>query len=202
MATLDKQVAASYDDIRVRYDSVALAWEVLLGDADVYLGNYSADELKSGSGNRFLDVPVPKGATITEAHLSVCCYNDSVGTVCNARIRGEAADNPAEFSDYTDYSGRPRTSISVDWDAIAAWYFGEWNDSPDIKAVIQEIIDRAGWESGNAMVIFLDDHDGRSDSGASRQHRTWDTLDNTYGIKLHIEYTPPAVGGSRGFIIG
>jgi len=31
----------------------------------------------------------------------------------------------------------------------------EWIDSPDISSVIQQVVSRAGWANGNALVAFM-----------------------------------------------
>jgi len=55
-----------------------------------------------------------------------------------------------------------RTTARVDWDDIPAWTAGNDYDSPEIKTVIQEIVDRPGWASGQDMVIFWEDFEERS----------------------------------------
>jgi len=154
---------------------------------------------------RFTNVTIPKGATITTAYLTFRARDNRTGTVVRSKIYGEDADNPSSFSHYADYDGRPRTSASVTWDSIPGWSGGNDYNSPEIKIIIQEIIDREGWESGNALVTFWDDHDDRSDhnDNATRRGQSYDGSASN-APKLHIEYTPPAAGGARshGYIMG
>jgi len=154
---------------------------------------------------RFANISIPKGSIITAAYITITCRTARSGTVVRSKVRGEDADNAAQFSDITDYWDRPRTTAEADWDNIPVWTEGTEYDSPEIKAVIQEIIDRAGWSSGNAMVIFWDDHDDRSDHNeyAIRTGQSYDGSTNK-APKLHIEYTPPAAGGGRshGYTMG
>jgi len=153
---------------------------------------------------RFLNVTIPKNATIDTAYLTLRAYATRTGTTVNSKIRGEAADNPVTFSTLADYQGRPKTTAVVNWNAIPAWTLDTDYNSPEIKTIIQELVNRAGWVSGNALVIFWDDHDDLSThaAGCRRQGKAYDT-DTTYCAKLHIEYTVPAAGGrSRGYIIG
>lgn len=187
MATLDKQVSADNDDCAVYWNGSA--WVIALIATSTQAGWYSVTFAKMGSGLRFQSITIPKGAFITEAHLTFTADNDhSINTV-KTRVRGEDVDDAATFSTVANYNGRPRTSASIDWDTIAAWTAETEYDSPDIKTVIQEIIDRAGWVSGNDIVIFWDDHDDRS-SHLSDCRRTSYAYDDTAAkaAKLHIEY--------------
>jgi len=54
------------------------------------------------------------------------------------------------------------TTAGVVWNAIPTWGGGGERTSPDISNVIQEIVNRGGWLSGQAMVIFWGDHGGNS----------------------------------------
>jgi hypothetical protein len=64
-------------------------------------------------------------------------------------VKGEDVDDSATFSTKADFDGRTRTTASVDIDTITAedalWY------SYDIKTIIQEIVNRAGWATGQDM---------------------------------------------------
>jgi hypothetical protein len=104
-------------------------------------------------GFRFTNVTIAQGATINSATLEVVCVdaaNDS--PMCD--IWGQNSDDAAAFTtDASNISSRPATSAYTNWTA---------NDigtaavqSPDIAAVIQEIVDRPGWASGNAIVIVV-----------------------------------------------
>jgi len=198
MAELDRQVGASADDARGYWTGAA--WTFAADNIHQNAGYYTASVYKIGGGMRFTNITIPKGYIIINAYITLTCRNSRSGTVVRTKIRGEDADNPSAFSDYSDYSGRPRTSAEVNWDNIPAWTADTEYDSPDIKTVIQEIIGRAGWSSGNALVIFWDDHDDRSDHNAEafRDGQSYDGS-SSKAPKLHIEYTPPATGGARSY---
>jgi hypothetical protein len=201
--TLDRQVAASADDCKVAWDGSA--WALDLTFVNNVVGYTSSTNYKMGCGMRFLNIPIPKGSTINSAKLTLTCRLSRSNTIVNSKLRGEDADNAAAFSDYADYSGRPRTTNQVTWNNIPAWTAETEYDSPDITSIIQEIIDRAGWASGNALVIFWDDHDDIS-THVDNTHRHAYSYDSSpaKAPNLHIEYTPPAAGGARshGYIMG
>ena len=106
-------------------------------------------------GLRFPDVDVPAGALMTAAYLTfVCDETDSEPTAL--RVHAEAADDAGPFlASAGNLSGRPQTIAFADW-APAAWNaVGQAHQSPDLSAVIQEIIDRPGWQKNNAVVLLL-----------------------------------------------
>jgi type IV pilus assembly protein PilY1 len=203
MAELDRQVGASSDDGRGYWTGADWVFET--DSVHQNAGYSTSSTAKIGGGMRFTNITIPKGAIITSAYITFTASATRAGTVCRTKIRGEDADNPSAFSDYSDYSGRPRTSAEVNWDGIAPWTKDSEYNSPEIKTIIQEIIDREGWASGNALVLFWDDHEDRSDHNADtwRGGQSYDG-DSAKTSKLHIEYTPPAAGGARshGYIMG
>ncbi|MDL1939417.1 hypothetical protein FBQ94_10310, partial [Candidatus Jettenia sp. AMX1] len=74
-------------------------------------------------------------------------------------IQGEAANNAAAFTSVDgNMSSRPRTTAAVSW-SPAAWLIkkevGLNQRTPNISSVIQEIVSRAGWSSGNSLVIII-----------------------------------------------
>ena len=201
MVQLDRQVAASADDCRAIWDGSN--WVFGTDYTQISVGYWGSNSYKQGGGMRFTNITVPKGSTITSAYLTFTARASRSATTVNSKIHGEDADNPGQFSDLADYEGRTRTTAVVNWDDIAAWTLDSEYNSPDISSIIQEIIDRAGWASGNAMVIFWDDHDDRSTHSAERVRAGYAYDESaTKCAKLHIEYTPPGGARSFGYIIG
>ena len=105
-------------------------------------------------GLRFQKVPVPQGATITGAYVEfIASAADS--TAAALSIRGQAADNAPAFTTATwNLSGRAATSAVVDW-AAPAWVLNKTYQSPDLAAVVQEIVDRPGWAANNALAFVI-----------------------------------------------
>ncbi len=106
-------------------------------------------------GVRFQKVKVPQGATITAARLEF--EVDSTNTASTSlTINGEATDNASTFiSTATNISGRAKTAASVAWGSVPNLAVNQKLISPDIKTITQEIVDRAGWASGNAMSFII-----------------------------------------------
>ena len=103
------------------------------------------------AGFRFTDLSIPPGAEITNAVLRPYGLSkEGVGDI-RAQIYAHDTGNSA------DLSGRfrtwPGTSAEVAWSigSLSPGYFG----SPDIKTVIQEIVDRSDWAVGNALTVLV-----------------------------------------------
>lgn len=121
-------------------------------------------------GMRFTGVNVPKGAIITSAHIQFAT-DETQPDATNVNIRGQASDNAATFTAGTgNISSRPLTTASVSW-APPVWSVlqeaGVNQRTPDLSAVIQEIVNRSGWSLGNALVI-------RVDGTGHRTAESWD----------------------------
>jgi hypothetical protein len=134
---------------------------------DVAVGRFDATQVALGSALRFTGVAIPPGATIVSAVLQLVSSGTDSGSVVNSKIRGVAADNAAIPANDTAFHAPGYTSAVVNWDDIPGWTSGIAYTSPNIKSIIQEIVNRPGWVSGNAVVLTWDDLDLRStQSGA------------------------------------
>ena len=109
-------------------------------------------------GLRFPGVAVPRGATITSAFVQL--QVDEVSTdVAAMTVRGQAADNPTTFTTASrNVSTRPVTAASVAW-SPATWPTvgerGTAQRTPDLRTLVQELVTRGGWASGNAMAFVF-----------------------------------------------
>ena len=146
--TFEVRVTANSDD----------AEEKLSNGSMTYISN-DLDLIKAGGadqevGMRFLNVTVPAGATITNAYIQFHASKSDSG-VTNLTFRGEAADNPVTFTttDY-DLTTRAKTTASAAW-SVPAWTSGTNYQTTDLTAVVQEVVDRGGWASGNAIALYV-----------------------------------------------
>ena len=134
---------------------------------------------------RFANVAIPAGAIINSAVIRHVANSSLAGTTCKCKIYGEAADNPSAASSYSDYWARSRTSNYLSW-TVPAWAAETDYDSPDISIVVQEIVNRAGWASGNALQLF--EQDDGSNNNATRTFYCYDTSASK-AAKLVVTYT-------------
>jgi type IV pilus assembly protein PilY1 len=125
-------------------------------------GSGGAYDLDLGSGGgyaavgvRFQGVTIPQGAHITQATIEFTA-DGSPGNIdpCVLDVYGEAADDAAAMDTtvLSDISGRTPTMATVSW-SPGTWSAGGKYNTGDLSAILQEIVDRSGWESGNAMLF-------------------------------------------------
>jgi hypothetical protein len=149
-ATFQVRVAASIDDAE---ESATGVMDLTSTDLELVF-----DKSNQTVGMRFRAVTVPRGATIISADVQFQVdENDSPAT--SLGIRGEAADNAATFTTATrNISTRNRTISAVSW-TPPAWpsrnVAGPDQRTPNLAALVQEIVNRPGWQSGNALVLIV-----------------------------------------------
>ena len=184
------QVSADIDDYR-RITSPAYQVCPTICPPVLRAGRHNVGEFE-GMGLRFLNVAIPQGTTINAANL-IITSSENTNDACGTRISAENVDNPAVFSvdDYAAAHARwvNRTVARVDWDftPFDVWILNAEYNSPDIAVVIQEIINRLGWVSGNAIAIFWNDWDWRT---ALNSHRPAypHNIDANRAVKLDIDW--------------
>lgn len=138
------------------------------------------------TGMRFANTQIPPGATIATAKLRMFARS-AAGDSINIKYQAEDADDSAALVNTSNnFSGRTMTTAAVT-DTPAAWTNMAFNDSPELKTLIQEVIDRPGWASGNALSIFI--HDVASAS--RREVEAYDHA-STDPVELVITYTAGA----------
>jgi type IV pilus assembly protein PilY1 len=135
-------------------------------------------------GLRFTNVAVPKNAAITNAYIEFTTDGQDSGST-SFTIEGIASDNAAGFTDSSfDLSSKPVFSTPVEWDVNFDWLtLDAVHQGPNISAIIQKLVDRDGWVSGNAMAFKI--------SGIEEIYRRAKSYDQTSDSAptLHIEYT-------------
>lgn len=129
------------------------------------------------AGYIFTTVPIPQGATIISASISVLAHKGlgTRGDTVNWKIVGMDTDNiVASWSvNYRPGTGGvpgrdPETTAKVDWDRTG-FVANTRYTSPDIASIIQEIVDRPGWVFDNNLAIVIR-NDGANDGYAVIQH--------------------------------
>ncbi len=126
-------------------------------DIVILAGYYNGTRKKSNSYLRFTNVEIPKGKRINEAYLTITCNYSHTQNTVNSKICAVDADNPAAPTNYSEAENATRTTASVAWNAITEWTAEGEYISPNIAPVIQEIIDRDGWVSGNSILLYWED---------------------------------------------
>jgi len=188
MATGVFYPAASADDAHVGVYNVTMQGWDMAND-----GNYNQFGYDSETGwdyfwaCRFTNVTIPKGATITAAHVQLRGGALNSGTT-DINIHFKAEDNGSQpvvtdsdipwwLNDLTD---------AVNWEISAAWSNDGTYESVDIKDILQGVVDRSGWASGNAATVVLKNR--VLGSGGKRSAYFIDWSSGTHKAELHVTW--------------
>lgn len=154
-----------------------------------------------GGAYRFPDVQIPQGATINSVYISLVNYVSTFSHAVDS-IACEDVDSATVIS-----SGGGSYGISDRWsnrtDAAILWNEtirtsppGARDSTPDLKTLVQEIVNRPNWKSGNAIIFVFKCLSLESDTSHLELY-TWDFSDHTYGAILHVSYNVAQVGKKR-----
>ncbi|WP_298545586.1 T9SS type A sorting domain-containing protein [uncultured Aquimarina sp.] len=110
-------------------------------------------------GLRFRNIPVPKNAKITKAYIQLT-VDELDSNPCDLIIKGHDTNDAPIFNSQSDFniSSRPTTDSSVNWNPSPWISIGETSENqrtPDIRTIIQEIVNRDGWVSNNSIAIII-----------------------------------------------
>lgn len=169
-----------------------LSREIIAGEEDTYayqeyylwVNGVGEDYMRFAPGYRpgwrFTQIDVPQGARIDSAYLEV--YVDERDDP-SMYLYAQAVDDAPDFADSgPQYRTWGRAHALWDTDDLG---FG-WHQSPNISALIQEVVDRPGWASGNAIAILA------QPIGGGRVHlRQWDYEQGRFAARLTIQYSAP-----------
>lgn len=115
---------------------------------------------------RFSGVAVPKNATITSAILSVDQTGISAGSV-QPYIRIVAADNAPALNFASIFGATLEAAGSTNTTA------GAGLKSYDLTAAVQALVNRAGWASGNSLMVCAE----LIPNGAATDYNQWRSWD-------------------------
>ncbi|UCF92968.1 MAG: hypothetical protein JSW39_02090 [Desulfobacterales bacterium] len=174
--TLNIRVQATSDDAEESYGNVST------GIYDLELG----DKL---CGIRFQNVEVPPESTITNAYIQFT-VDEVRSATTNLTIWGENDNDPSTFyTFFNNVSSRPKTNASVTWDNVSTWGVvgetGVAQQTPDLSTIVQEVVNRTDWATGNSMVFIFE---GSGERVAEARQSGYDVAPI-----LHIEYTSDAI---------
>jgi hypothetical protein len=150
-------------------------------------------------GLRFQNILIQPGAVIREAYIRFSVDETSITSdnrnPFNVTIQGEASADSSEFDYFTNFSVRDRVNGVNGTVNTVQWVLGAdgdpennsdplneyWTEthseqrSPDLSAIIQEIIDQPGWEGGNALTLVLGSDSSRGERCAESYEGALDT---------------------------
>ncbi|WP_245517054.1 MULTISPECIES: RTX toxin [unclassified Mesorhizobium] len=142
-------------------------------------------------GIRFTNIDIPKGAIITSAYIQFQANEVKTGAA-SLLIQGDNTDDASPFTTASfNVSSLPRTTASTAWTPDPWTTVGDHGlaeRTPDLSAIVQEIINRSGWAALNDMAFLI--------TGTGT--RTADSYEYNPASAplLHIEYLLPGPAGS------
>lgn len=168
-------------------------------------GLYDDGSSPSVVGLRFNNLKIPPNTKIISAYIEFeanvdsdnysVTYTDATGTSVTTDGHG-TPDTKTEFviaveeTDdalvYTNTANniatRSHNANAVTWSNVPHWTAGETVTTPQLKTLIQEIVNRAGWVAGSSIAFKIT-------GTGKRDVRGYDYGDNTHGPVLHVEWT-------------
>ncbi len=169
----DAGVDISYDDGEYENDSIDKLY-----DDDLDMG-WEGEKLNiMTSFLRFQNVAVPQGLVLDSAIMTLWAHEDEADEA-RVTVYAEAIDNSPAFADDEALTDRTWTSASVSWIINDAWVIWMPYTSPDLAPVIQEVINRPGWVSGNALTLFFNgENQGASLLDNARDFESFENIED------------------------
>lgn len=144
-------------------------------------------------GLRFQGVNIPRGTTVTRAYLKFTS-GLSNSSAANLIIKAQTGDSQPFETTAGNISGRSTASASVNWNAssannpMTAWTYGNTYRSPDLKDMVQEVVNRSDWCGGSSMGFVI----SSSDDSSVRNVLSYDN-EPTSAPVLHVEFNPTTI---------
>ena len=178
-----------------------IAKSVLFSDDDTYVEGTSnfrdAPELQIGAneryhiGARFFGIAIPQGATIQRARLFLTS-SESVYKNMTLRVHADDVDDSEDFRLGALVTDRPRTTTSAEWSVTSdqGWIAGHEYSSPELKDLIQEVVNRPGWTENNAISLLL-----IAEGGDTVPHKVWSVDGSAEDApRIEIDFVPAGDG--------
>lgn len=191
MPTLDLRVAAAMDNFSILPGLNAT--NIYEDDPLYWIGNISpGNEVNF----RFAGVTIPQGSTINSATLTgyarAAWAADAADYVTlgleQVDSAGQIVNDADESIPHSEFQTRSaNVGTTVQWQDGTSAGSGSAIPSPDLAAVLQQVTDRAGWASGNAIQFFTVSEVSVNDK------QLWSYWNGTAAnyARLEVDYTEP-----------
>lgn len=150
---LQSRIATSSDDAEESLTNGSL--DLASTDLEMVLDTGASPDKNQLVGLRFSTLDIPPGASVLSAYLEF--ETDETSSVATSLlIRGQAADSASTFSStVNNLSSRPLGNQSTAWSPPAWSQTSARHRSPELRDIVQEILDRENWTAGNAMAFVI-----------------------------------------------
>ncbi len=171
----------STDDVEQENDEVDSYYD---DDLDAGWEGDPSDQNLLTLGLRFTSIMIPQGAPIDSAFVVFHAHEGkSAADIAILTIVGEATDNALTFDEANGFNDsylltdRPQTAAQVNWTVAEDWVIWQPYKTADISSVIQEIVNRPNWQSGNSLaLIFLPQNQGPSTVENAREFTSFENI--------------------------
>ncbi|MCK4542166.1 MAG: hypothetical protein KAU17_08035 [Spirochaetales bacterium] len=139
-----------------------------------------------GTFIRCPNITIPQGSTITSAYIRFTAYSSLSSTVVNVNVYFNDVDDAIAPTSSSEGDALSLTS-PITWNGVEAWTDGIQYDTPSLASILQSVINRTGWSSGNALQIVIKDN-GSSGDYRYRSASTIDYLSGAEKAELHVAW--------------
>ncbi|WP_144391590.1 immunoglobulin-like domain-containing protein [Pleionea sediminis] len=189
LISIQRRISNGLDDVEEQYDGY-----MYTNSSDLEMVyDYGVQNV----GLRFTNIDIPNGAIIESATIQFATDETSYCRT-ELEIHGEAVDSANQFERiYYNLTSRVKTNASVAWNPEPWRHRGESGAkqrTPDLKTIVQEIVDRSGWQSGNNLVFMISGHGERGAESYEGSKRRAPLLEIVYREKaLPRDDIPPVL---------
>jgi hypothetical protein len=138
---------------------------------------------------RFANVTIPPGSIITSAFIRLTAQEAQSGIPCNVNIYFNNEDDATNPTSSAEAAGKAVTA-KIDWDDIPAFTEGVSYDTPELNTILQTVVDRGGFSSGNHILVFIKE-EGETGSPVWRKVSSIEYLSGAEKAELHVGWTTP-----------
>ena len=157
--TIDALAGSAYGDVVEERGSNASSSKgsLLFGDSDLemsYDGNTKGNQT---IGLRFRSIQTPKNAVIQNAYIQFQADETKTAGVVQFEVYGVASDDPGSWSGNYAVANATKTSTILDWQPPNWNSVGSngVNERLDVTSIVQELVNRSGWNPNNAMAFGI-----------------------------------------------
>jgi len=193
MNSIDEEIKAFNDDAAGAGEDAGISQDSCFNNLRTHSTSESLDY--RCFGNRF-QVNIPKQATIQTVYWEGYIYTGILGNVA-CDIYGNLVGNAHHFGSMAEGGWpfiwrRRRTNASVEW--IEDNLEVGWHRSPQLQAIIQEIVNQDDWVANNylALLFIAKVQEIRKEAVFhSWNFARGETQEHEHATKIHIEYSGP-----------
>lgn len=182
--SISVQVNSSADDAEEDGPGFTIPGAMYLNSSDIELVFDGGNQYV---GFRFTNIGIPQGAIISNAYIQFT-VDETFNTAGSVSFWAEDVDSAATFSSTPfNISGRTAGVDTVTWSNIPLWTAagdaGVDQQTPNLSSLVQAVVNRGGWKTGNAISIL-------GFGSGERTAEAWDGVPSS-AATLVVEYVVP-----------